>query len=94
MHIYIYDLRFKQIHDINFNIPLQDNTQVPDDMTTTDSIVPTDQLISFGESASSMNKADNSNLENGKIYLIQSLVILKIPYAIIVSLMTLLLYVL
>ena len=63
--------------DINFNIPLQDNQQAPQNATATDSIVPTDELISFGESASSMNKADNPNLENGKIYLIQSLVISK-----------------
>ena len=63
--------------DINFNITLQDNQQAPQNATATDSIVPTDELISFGESASSMNKADNPNLENGKIYLIQSLVILK-----------------
>ena len=56
---------------------MQDNKQVPDDVTTTDSIVPTDELISFGESASSMNKADNPNLENGKIHLIQSLLIFK-----------------
>ena len=63
--------------DINFNIPLQDNQQAPQNATATDSIVPTDELISFGESASSMNKADNPNLEKGKIYLIQSLVISK-----------------
>ena len=54
--------------------------QVPDDIRTTDSIVPIDELISFGDSASSMNKADNPNLENGKIYLVQSCVILKKVY--------------
>ena len=71
---------------------MHDNKQVPDDITSTDSIVPTDELICFGESASSMNKADNPNLENGKIYLIQSLVIWKIPYTIIVHQKTLFLF--
>ena len=66
--------------DLYFYIPLQYNQQAPENTTATDSIVPTDELISFGESASSMNKADNQNLENGKIYRIQSLVILKIRH--------------
>ena len=66
--------------DLYFNIPLQYNQQAPQNTTATDSIVPTDELISFGESASSMNKADNPNLENGKIYLIQSWVIIKKVY--------------